>query len=196
MARSPTGGGQFKLPESLLSHVRDSRVSLEDVLRSFPNANKDPESWEDVLAALKAAGIQLAEQAEADAGVDVEVDVDGEEEYQTTSLGGAGSDPLALYLREMGRTALLTADQEIKLARDVTRGDALKAELGNGDLPLERKRQVRAELQVTEAAREMLIKANQRLVISVAKRYRGLGVPFLDLIQEGNLGLMLSLIHI
>ncbi len=181
MARSPSVGGQFKLPESLLSHVRDSRVSLEDVLRSFPNANKDPESWEDVLAALKAAGIQLAEQAEADAGVDVDVDIDGEEEYQTTSLGGAGSDPLALYLREMGRTALLTAEQEIKLARDVTRGEALKAELENTALPLERKRQIRAEIQIADDARDALIKANQRLVISVAKRYRGLGVPFFGL---------------
>ena len=190
MARSPSVGGQFKLPDSLLSRVRDGRVSLEDVLRSFPNANKDPESWEDVLAALKAAGIQLAEQAEADAGVDVDVDIDGEEEYQTTSLGGAGSDPLSLYLREMGRTALLTAEQEIKLARDVTRGEAMKAELENAALPLERKRQIRSEIQIADDARDTLIKANQRLVISVAKRYRGLGVPFLDLIQEGNLGLM------
>ncbi len=190
MARSPTGGGQFKLPEPLLSHVRDNRVSLEDVLRSFPNANKDPESWEDVLAALKAAGIQLAEQAEADAGIDVEVDVEGEEEYQTTALGGAGSDPLALYLREMGRTALLTAEQEIKLARDVTHGEIVRAELQKSDLTQERKRQLRAEMQIADASRELLIKANQRLVISVAKRYRGLGVPFLDLIQEGNLGLM------
>jgi len=190
MARSPSVGGQFKLPDSLLSRVRDGRVSLEDVLRSFPNANKDPESWEDVLAALKAAGIQLAEQAEADAGVDVDVDIDGEEEYQTTSLGGAGSDPLSLYLREMGRTALLTAEQEIKLARDVTRGEALKAELENAALTLERKRQIRSEIQIADDARDTLIKANQRLVISVAKRYRGLGVPFLDLIQEGNLGLM------
>ena len=145
MARSPTGGGQFRLPESLMARVRDSRVSLEDVLRSFPNANKDPESWEDVLAALKAAGIQLAEQAEADAGVEVEVDIEGEEEYQTASLGSAGADPLALYLREMGLTPLLTAEQEMKLARDVTRGEALKAELDNGNLTLERKRQLRAD---------------------------------------------------
>ncbi len=193
MARSPTGGGQFRLPESLMARVRDSRVSLEDVLRSFPNANKDPESWEDVLAALKAAGIQLAEQAEADAGVEVEVDIEGEEEYQTASLGSAGADPLALYLREMGLTPLLTAEQEMKLARDVTRGEALKAELDNGNLTLERKRQLRADLLVSDMARETLIKANQRLVISVAKRYRGLGVPFLDLIQEGNLGLMRSI---
>ncbi|MBK6430086.1 MAG: sigma-70 family RNA polymerase sigma factor [Anaerolineae bacterium] len=176
-----------------MARVRDSRVSLEDVLRSFPNANKDPESWEDVLAALKAAGIQLAEQAEADAGVEVEVDIEGEEEYQTASLGSAGADPLALYLREMGLTPLLTAEQEMKLARDVTRGEALKAELDNGNLTLERKRQLRADLLVSDMARETLIKANQRLVISVAKRYRGLGVPFLDLIQEGNLGLMRSI---
>ncbi len=190
MARSPTAGGQFRLPESLMARVRDGRVSLEDVLRSFPNANNDPESWEDVLAALKAAGIQLAEQVEADAGVEVEVDTEGEEEYQTTSLGSAGADPLALYLREMGLTPLLTAEQEIKLARDVVRGETLKAEFNGSDLSLERKRQLRAELQGSDTARATLIKANQRLVISVAKRYRGLGVPFLDLIQEGNLGLI------
>ena len=125
--------------------------------------------------------------------MEVEVDIEGEEEYQTASLGSAGADPLALYLREMGLTPLLTAEQEMKLARDVTRGEALKAELDNGNLTLERKRQLRADLLVSDMARETLIKANQRLVISVAKRYRGLGVPFLDLIQEGNLGLMRSI---
>ncbi len=190
MARSPNPGNQFRLPDALLSHVHDGRVALEDVLRAFPNANKDPDAWDDILASLKAANVQLAEQAEADSDVDVAVDVEGEEEYQTTALGGAMSDPLSLYLREMGRTPLLTAEQEVKLAREAVRNEELKAALAEVSLPADRKRQLRADLQKAEAARDALIRANQRLVISVAKRYRGLGVPFLDLIQEGNLGLM------
>ena len=187
----PKGSGaasQLQIPASLLALVKQGQVLLEDVIRAFPNANKNPEEWEAVLGTLTAAGIELAEQAEADAGTDVEVE--REEGFTTTVVGGIGSDPLALYLREMGRTPLLTADKEVKLAREAARLPLLKQELARGHLSPDRRHQLRDEIAEADTARDALIKANQRLVISVAKRYRGLGVPFLDLIQEGNLGLM------
>ena len=187
----PKGSGaasQLQIPASLLALVKQGQVLLEDVIRAFPNANKNPEEWEAVLGTLTAAGIELAEQAEADAGTDVEVE--REEGFTTTVVGGIGSDPLALYLREMGRTPLLTADKEVKLAREAARLPLLKQELARGHLSPDRRHPLRDEIAEADTARDALIKANQRLVISVAKRYRGLGVPFLDLIQEGNLGLM------
>ncbi len=188
MPKGPGAVSQLQIPASLTALVKQGQVLLEDVLRAFPNANKDPDAWELVLGALTAAGIELAEQAEADAGVDVEVD--GDEGIPATVVGGIGSDPLALYLREMGRTPLLTAEQEVRYARQAARVPILQQELARGHISPDRRRQLKQEIQEAEAAREALIKANQRLVISVAKRYRGLGVPFLDLIQEGNLGLM------
>lgn len=188
MPKGPGAVTQPQIPASLTALVKQGQVLLEDVLRTFPDANKDPDAWELVLGALTAAGIELAEQAEADSGTDV--DVEGDEGVPVTVVGGIGSDPLALYLREMGRTPLLTADQEVRHARQAARVPLLKQELARGHLSPDRRRQLKNEIQEAEAAREALIKANQRLVISVAKRYRGLGVPFLDLIQEGNLGLM------
>lgn len=188
MPKGPGAVSQLQIPASLTALVKQGQVLLDDVLRAFPNANKDPDAWELVLGALTAAGIELAEQAEADAGVDVEVD--GDEGIPATVVGGIGSDPLALYLREMGRTPLLTAEQEVRYARQAARVPVLQQELARGHISPDRRRQLKQEIQEAEAAREALIKANQRLVISVAKRYRGLGVPFLDLIQEGNLGLM------
>jgi RNA polymerase primary sigma factor len=80
------------------------------------------------------------------------------------SVKSVSSDPVRLYFREMGRVPLLTAVEEVALARRIERGD--------------------------EAARQKLIEANLRLVVSVAKRHVGRGMPLLDLIQEGNLGLM------
>ena len=119
MPKGPGAVSQLQIPASLTALVKQGQVLLEDVLRAFPNANKDPDAWELVLGALTAAGIELAEQAEADAGVDVEVD--GDEGIPATVVGGIGSDPLALYLREMGRTPLLTAEQEMRYARQAAR---------------------------------------------------------------------------
>ncbi len=188
MPKGPGEASRLPIPASLTALVKQGQVQLDDVLRAFPNANKDPDEWEKVLGALTAAGITLAEQAEADADSDVEVE--GNEAATSTVVGGVSSDPLALYLREMGRTPLLTADQEIAYARQAAHIPLLQQELARGHLSPDRRWQLKGEIQEAEAARDALIKANQRLVISVAKRYRGLGVPFLDLIQEGNLGLM------
>ena len=80
------------------------------------------------------------------------------------------TEPLKIYLKEIGRIPLLTAEEELELGRQIAEGD-------------------------TEARRKME-EANLRLVVAVAKHYAGKGMQFMDLIQEGNIGLMLSLIHI
>ncbi len=112
-------------------------------------------------------------------------------------LGGPGSDPVRMYLKEIGKVPLLTAEQEVTLAQKIERGLGAAAQLviledsyGSESVPRGERRPL--ERQVTEGleAKEILIEANLRLVVSIAKRYRNRGMAFLDLIQEGNLGLM------
>jgi DNA-directed RNA polymerase sigma subunit (sigma70/sigma32) len=100
-------------------------------------------------------------------------------------------DPLLDYLERITRVAALTAEQEVKLAKQIAAGASAEAELA-GDKPLADERRMELE-QIAEDgtwARNHLLEANLRLVVSLAKRYTEQGLPFLDLIQEGNLGLI------
>ena len=102
------------------------------------------------------------------------------------------TDPITRYLREIGRTALLTAPQEVELAQAIEGGKAARAALADPEAPQERGERWRLDQQreLGDEARQKLIQANLRLVVSVAKKYMGRGMPLLDLIQEGNIGLM------
>ena len=115
-----------------------------------------------LYAALEARGIRVTEE-EADMPMLDETQI-GELEHELSAEGVALDDPVKAYLKEIGRVPLRTMEQELELARAARAGDA--------------------------DARRKLSEANLRLVVSVAKRYAGRGLPFLDLIQEGNLGLM------
>jgi len=99
-------------------------------------------------------------------------------------------DPVSLYLREMARVPLLTSEKEVELAKSMERGRLAQEELGRNNYSPAEYRRIHKQIEEGELARTHLIRANTRLVVSVAKRYRGHGVPFLDLIQEGNMGLM------
>jgi RNA polymerase primary sigma factor len=100
------------------------------------------------------------------------------------------NDPIAIYLREMSRTSLLTHDKEVELAKDLERGCRARRRLESGRIPSRERERLQDQVRQGELARDHLIRANTRLVVSVAKRYMGQGVPFLDLIQEGNMGLI------
>jgi RNA polymerase primary sigma factor len=103
----------------------------------------------------------------------------------------AASDPVRMYLREIGRVALLTADQEVTLAKAISQGLGAEQALGdNGSLAQDEMVERRAQVQKGNIARRQLAEANLRLVVSVAKRYMGRGMSLLDLIQEGNIGLL------
>jgi RNA polymerase primary sigma factor len=106
--------------------------------------------------------------------------------------GSGTSDPVRMYLKEIGRVSLLTAQQEVDLAKRIESGalaDKDLADRSDGGTDLERRRLERLKKD-GERATQQLIQANLRLVVSIAKRYVGRGMLFLDLIQEGNLGLM------
>ncbi len=100
------------------------------------------------------------------------------------------SDAVSLYLREIGRVPLLTAEEEVELAKRMEEGRFATRRLRKGSLTSEEVQRLQAIAHRGRQAEQHLIKANSRLVVSVAKKYMGRGVPFLDLIQEGNIGLI------
>jgi RNA polymerase sigma factor (sigma-70 family) len=100
-------------------------------------------------------------------------------------------DLVRLYLNEVGRYALLTKADEARLGQLVQAGQEAKAELSGGaTLPAARRRQLRRAVQAGDTAMDAFVKANLRLVVSVASKYQWSGLPLLDLVQEGNLGLI------
>ena len=101
-------------------------------------------------------------------------------------------DTVEIYLKEMSQVPLLSVEEEVALAKRIEAGRKGKSQLAKGNGRIKAKKRAQLEATITDGllAREHIIKANTRLVVSIAKKYIGHGVPFLDLIQEGNLGLM------
>ena len=99
-------------------------------------------------------------------------------------------DSVGLYFREMGQQSLLSAQQEVTLAKRIELGRDSICELSKANGSPARREEILEQIEMGQAARAHLIRANTRLVVSVAKKYRGRGLPFLDLIQEGNVGLI------
>ena len=104
-------------------------------------------------------------------------------------------DTVGLYLKDMARVPLLNQEEELEIAKKIVAGrEATKLIQQQARLPLERRSELESAESAGRAAREHLIKANTRLVVSIAKRYTGHGIALLDLIQEGNLGLMKAVV--
>ncbi len=173
-------------------------VTYDDIMAAFPDAERQLDQMEDVFAALTDASIAIVpteEEAQDQLAMDANDDDDEDDWDGTTNedLMEAieADDTVGLYLKEIGRVPLLTAPQEVDLAQRMERGKAARDTVAEMT-------KVKADDQERfdnwsedgMAAREHLINANSRLVISVAKKYIGRGVPFLDLIQEGNIGLI------
>jgi RNA polymerase primary sigma factor len=168
-------------------------LMVEDVLEFFPEAEKSLPQLEDTLMYLYDQGIEIiSEGAEAkEPGEEKVEESEVEVEEKVFDLSGISSDDsISLYLKEMASVPLLKPEEEVTLAKQLEGGRAALRELErDGHRPAERERLLHA-IEAGNTARAHLIKANTRLVVSIAKRYMGQGVPFLDLIQEGNLGLM------
>jgi RNA polymerase primary sigma factor len=174
-----------------------SYVTIDDILHFFPEAEQDVEQLEEAFAALIGAGIPYLEDETVDEPVEDELDAHEEAEDEDSkgiSLDDLANidtdDTIGLYLKEVSRVPLLTAEEEVELAQRIERGRMAREELARGNVSPRRRHDLRRLIEDGWAAREHLITANSRLVISVAKKYMGRGVPFLDLIQEGNIGLI------
>jgi RNA polymerase primary sigma factor len=110
---------------------------------------------------------------------------------RTTLEAGASFDPVRMYLKEIGKVPLLTAAQEVSLAKRFEAGIDAEARMAEGAaVTPEQRASLRAVIRDGELAKSHLIEANLRLVVSIAKRYVGRGMALLDLVQEGNLGLI------
>jgi len=183
----------------LLALGRKKRfVTFDDILNIFPSAEQDVAQLEEAFAALLSAGIPFIEDAtlpgptesevnETEEIAEEKVDQNVMEDYLANI---DTSDTIGLYLKEVSRVPLLTAEEEVELAQRIERGRMAREELAKGNVSARRRTELRRLIEDGWAAREHLITANSRLVISVAKKYMGRGVPFLDLIQEGNIGLI------
>jgi RNA polymerase primary sigma factor len=175
-----------------------SYVTFDDILSFFPEAEQDVDQLEEAFAALLSAGVPYVEEpvpggpteeelAEEDEQDDLRRDLVVEDNYLANI---DTDDTIGLYLKEVGRVPLLTAEEEVELAQRIERGRLAREELARGNVSPRRRQDLQLLIEDGWAAREHLITANSRLVISVAKKYMGRGVPFLDLIQEGNIGLI------
>jgi RNA polymerase primary sigma factor len=174
-----------------------SYVTIDDILHFFPEAEQDVEQLEEAFAALLSAGIPYLEDETVEEPAEDELETreeETEEENKALSLDDLANidtdDTIGLYLKEVSRVPLLTAEEEVELAQRIERGRMAREELARGNVNPRRRHDLRRLIEDGWAAREHLITANSRLVISVAKKYMGRGVPFLDLIQEGNIGLI------
>ena len=161
--------------------------------------SEDLETAEGVVEAADTSEELAIEEEELSAEQDDDADmedllVDGEEEMSERTYadldGISTEDTISLYLRQMGQVPLLTAQEEVLLARQIEEGCKASHLIKKQYLTPEQRQEYLKKISLGEAARTRLIEANTRLVVSVAKKYIGQGVPLLDLIQEGNIGLM------
>ncbi len=142
---------------------------------------------------LERNGIEIVDEPDSDAEnfTLTEESVD-QFENALSAEGVAIDDPVKVYLKEIGRVPLLTSEEEIQLAKDILLGSEAAASLkeGGDSLDEETTAELKREIAAGDKAKRRLSEANLRLVVSIAKRYVGRGMQFLDLIQEGNLGLI------
>lgn len=142
-------------------------LTYEEIAERLSGFDLDSDQMDEFYEYLADQGIEVISESDLDADPDID-DLSKEEEFDLNDLsvppGVKINDPVRMYLKEIGRVPLLSAEEEIELAKRIEQGD--------------------------EEAKRRLIEANLRLVVSIAKRYVGRGMLFLDLIQEGNMGLI------
>ncbi|NIM92463.1 MAG: sigma-70 family RNA polymerase sigma factor [Anaerolineales bacterium] len=174
----------------LQSLLERSNSEYEDetnpIYDSFPNIDDEAVDWtvQDSNPENERASAQIEEDFEAEGAFERDA---GRNYY----VGDPDpNDAVALYLKEVSKVPLLSHEEEIALSKRIEAGRAARAKLAEGRTSKEQSKKLRGVVEDGWAAREHLITANFRLVISVAKKYVGRGVPFLDLIQDGNIGLI------
>jgi RNA polymerase primary sigma factor len=170
-------------------------VTYEDLVEVIAE-ELDEATVENLLEELQEIGIEVRQQEEEEALPDLRAAELEEEEFEDEDAiadinAVSADDPVGLYFRQMAQEPLLTADEEVDLAKRIERGRKSRKMLENsGELSMPERAELIQQIEQAQESREHLGRANTRLVVSIAKRYMGQGLPFPDLIQEGNVGLM------
>jgi RNA polymerase primary sigma factor len=167
-------------------------ITLDEILEVFPDLEYHLDEVDELYTALQDLGLPVWDGTEDVEGV---ADVESEVSSSSTQVDLDAisiDDPVRMYLHEIGRVPLLTSEEEVSLAIRLRAGEdaARSLESSDNNLTREDRQALEDVLMSGEAARQHLIQANLRLVVSIAKKYIGRGMSFLDLIQEGNIGLM------
>ena len=148
---------------------RNGKVTASEINDAMEDSSFDVDQMEKLYESLESHGIEVIDDEPAADAVEAALTENSADEFEDTlsAEGVTIDDPVKVYLKEIGRVPLLTPDEEVQLALDIKEGGPKG-----------------------ERAKQRLSEANLRLVVSIAKRYVGRGMQFLDLIQEGNLGLI------
>jgi RNA polymerase primary sigma factor len=169
----------------------DVELALDDIeVEVEPEAEPEPDAEAEVVEVPEGEPVEVkAEDEEEDAFV--LSDDDDDAPAQQVATAGATADPVKDYLKQIGKVALLNAEQEVELAKRIEAGLFAEEKLNSGaKLEVKLRRELQWIAEDGRRAKNHLLEANLRLVVSLAKRYTGRGMLFLDLIQEGNLGLI------
>ena len=190
--------------------IEQGYITYDQILEAIPDVEDNLPLLETILEEAQAAGVPIYE-SEDDIGTPMngsrtvngnaamdEEGFDGsvfDESTHAAPLFDLSNVPIddsvGLYFREMGQQGLLSAEEEVQLAMEIEAGrEAVTRLEEDGELSYDERDQLANVKEIGDAARAHLIRANTRLVVSIAKKYRGRGLQFLDLIQEGNVGLM------
>ena len=196
--------GAEKLGEMLDKGRKKGRLSSNELMDALEEMDLESEQMDRIYDVLENMGIDTAGEdylpdlTDGDMPPIEEIEEIPEEEIvdPNTLVDSFGiDDPVRMYLKEIGKVDLLTSEQEVALAQTMVRGQEVKKTLEDMEaegieIDEETKRSLQKEIKAGERAKQNLAEANLRLVVSIAKRYVGRGMQFLDLIQEGNLGLI------
>ncbi len=154
-----------KVKQNLLNQAKKLHyLTNDEILSQIPEPEKHIEEVDEVFDYLFERGIDVFDKVESKEIIDIEKDKISSSDLLSLLVQKGNVDSVRMYLKEIGKIDLLSFDEEVSLAKDIEKG--------------------------SKAAREALINANLRLVVSIAKKYIGRGLTFLDLVQEGNQGLM------
>ena len=200
---------QQKLKDLLaLAKKKKNMLEYQEISDFFADMQLEAEQFDKILDFLEANNIDVLRITDDDSDDEILLDVDDEDEIEVEKIdlsvpdGLSIEDPVRMYLKEIGKVPLLSAEEEIELAKNMEAGAVAKEKIAilksreenaTEEELAEIKEEIKnlqKDLDAGDEAKKRLAEANLRLVVSIAKRYVGRGMLFLDLIQEGNLGLI------